>query len=200
MQLNGSNIYNGLSINNCEPRVASGEVLFDNVVLTSRIQYGLPDDAIVYCNFNQLYKIEPHILEVWVNILNKVPKSVLWLLSFPAAGEPNIQKYSQRLGKACLSIILVFSMNNNYNVIPDGNISENLQKGPTITLLCSCFIRVTETLDSYKVRKKFATIALCLFGVVSYKIFCGIKQSSITLLSYQLKMFACLVRFCFGTT
>ena len=37
----------------------------------------------VYCNFNQLYKIDPATLKMWVNILNAVPNSVLWLLKFP---------------------------------------------------------------------------------------------------------------------
>ena len=52
-------------------------------MVTSRKQYGLPEDAVVYCNFNQLYKIDPPTLKMWVNILNAVPKAVLWLLRFP---------------------------------------------------------------------------------------------------------------------
>ncbi len=58
--------------------------------MTTRAQYELPEDAVIYCNFNQLYKIDPKTLEMWVNILKAVPKSVLWLLRFPAVGEPNI--------------------------------------------------------------------------------------------------------------
>jgi len=59
----------------------------------------LPDDAIVYCNFNQLYKIDPQTLESWVEILKNVPKSVLWLLRFPAVGEQNIKKTVSDFGK-----------------------------------------------------------------------------------------------------
>jgi protein O-GlcNAc transferase len=66
--------------------------------LTTRAQYGLPDNAIVYCNFNQLYKIDPITLENWATILKKVPNSVLWLLKFPAVGEPNILATVQKLG------------------------------------------------------------------------------------------------------
>jgi protein O-GlcNAc transferase len=40
--------------------------------VTSRQQYGLPDDAIVFCNFNQLYKIDPPTLEMWCEILKQV--------------------------------------------------------------------------------------------------------------------------------
>lgn len=69
-----------------------------NQVLLSRAQYGLPDDCIVYCNFNQLYKIDPEIFEVWIEILKNVEKSVLWLLRFPAAGENFILKTAKKFG------------------------------------------------------------------------------------------------------
>lgn len=59
-------------------------------MLTARSQYGLPEDAVVYCNFNQLYKIDPSTLDMWLEILKNVSNSVLWLLRFPAVGEPNI--------------------------------------------------------------------------------------------------------------
>ena len=67
-------------------------------MVTTRVQYELPEDAVVYCNFNQLYKIDPRTLEMWVNILKAVPNSVLWLLRFPAVGEPNIQEIATQKG------------------------------------------------------------------------------------------------------
>ncbi|CAH0716023.1 unnamed protein product, partial [Brenthis ino] len=96
--VNSTAIENGLSIEMRNRRVASGEEIYNNIILTSRKQYGLPEDAIVFCNFNQLYKTDPQTIETWVNILKKVPNSVLWLLSFPVAGEPNLRKYVQKLG------------------------------------------------------------------------------------------------------
>ncbi len=66
--------------------------------LTIRSQYGLPDTAIVFCNFNQLYKIDPDTLDNWVTILKAVPNSVLWLLRFPATGEPNVMAMASKLG------------------------------------------------------------------------------------------------------
>ena len=65
---------------------------------TSRSQYGLPEDAIIYCNFNQLYKIDPPTLESWAVILKNVPNSYLWLLRFPAAGEQNVTNAMMKLG------------------------------------------------------------------------------------------------------
>ena len=52
-------IYNGAvnADNSKRAKVASGEEIPKDIILTSRSQYGLPDDAVVYCNFNQLYKI-----------------------------------------------------------------------------------------------------------------------------------------------
>lgn len=80
--VNGVNIQNGLATQ-INAKAATGEEVPEQIMVTTRQQYGLPDDAIVYCNFNQLYKIDPATLKMWVNILNRVPNSVLWLLRFP---------------------------------------------------------------------------------------------------------------------
>ncbi|XP_071446569.1 UDP-N-acetylglucosamine--peptide N-acetylglucosaminyltransferase 110 kDa subunit isoform X2 [Hetaerina americana] len=100
--VNGVVVANGLALTtagggaNC--RAATGEEAPRSIVITTRQQYGLPDDAVVYCNFNQLYKIDPLTLQMWVNILKHVPNAVLWLLRFPAVGETNVQAAAQRLG------------------------------------------------------------------------------------------------------
>ncbi|XP_041632493.1 UDP-N-acetylglucosamine--peptide N-acetylglucosaminyltransferase 110 kDa subunit isoform X2 [Drosophila kikkawai] len=90
--LNGVVVQNGLATTQTNNKAATGEEVPQNIVITTRRQYMLPDDAIVFCNFNQLYKIDPQTLESWVEILKNVPKSVLWLLRFPAVGEQNIKK------------------------------------------------------------------------------------------------------------
>ncbi|KAH8927877.1 glycosyltransferase family 41 protein [Atractiella rhizophila] len=51
---------------------------------------GLRDDVVIFANFNQLYKIDPAIFQSWLKILRDVPNSILWLLRFPAAGEPHL--------------------------------------------------------------------------------------------------------------
>jgi protein O-GlcNAc transferase len=79
-------------------KTATGEEVPQNIIVSMRAQYGLPEDVVVYCNFNQLYKIDPATLEMWVNILKAVPDSVLWLLRFPAVGEPNILQTAINLG------------------------------------------------------------------------------------------------------
>jgi len=95
--VNGINIQNGLATQ-INAKAATGEEIPDQIMVTTRQQYNLPDDAIIYCNFNQLYKIDPNTLRMWVNILNRVPNSVLWLLRFPQVGETNIQVAAQQMG------------------------------------------------------------------------------------------------------
>jgi protein O-GlcNAc transferase len=46
----------------------------------TRPEYGLPDDAFVFCCFNQTYKITPDIFELWMRLLDRVPNSLLWLM------------------------------------------------------------------------------------------------------------------------
>lgn len=46
----------------------------------SREALGLPADAIVFCCFNNSYKVNAEVFDVWARILRAVPVSVLWLL------------------------------------------------------------------------------------------------------------------------
>lgn len=47
--------------------------------IPSRVECGLPDDAFVFCCFNNSYKITPDIFDIWMWLLRDVPGSVLWL-------------------------------------------------------------------------------------------------------------------------
>lgn len=80
------------------PSVEAPYTVPTDLPLTTRAQYGLPEGAIVFCNFNQLYKIDPVTFDNWASILKQVPNSVLWLLRFPAAGEGNILQTATKLG------------------------------------------------------------------------------------------------------
>lgn len=96
--VNGLTVQNGVTTNLVSAKTATGEEVPENILITTRQQYGLPEDAIVYCNFNQLYKIDPPTLKMWVSILNAVPNSVLWLLRFPQVGETNLQVAANQMG------------------------------------------------------------------------------------------------------
>ncbi len=66
--------------------------------LPHRDLYNLPEDKFVFANFGQMYKIEPEIFAVWMKILKRVSKSVLWLLRFPAMAEQNIRAEAKAHG------------------------------------------------------------------------------------------------------
>ncbi|MBV8308174.1 MAG: tetratricopeptide repeat protein [Gammaproteobacteria bacterium] len=52
----------------------------------SRRELSLPEDAFVFCCFNNCWKITPGVFDGWMRILRAVPRSVLWLLdSSPTA-------------------------------------------------------------------------------------------------------------------
>ncbi|UZJ53542.1 hypothetical protein CBS101457_002862 [Exobasidium rhododendri] len=57
----------------------------------------LPDDYVIFSDFNQLYKVEPTLYMLWLRILKRVPNSILWLLRFPAAGEAHLLDYAHRM-------------------------------------------------------------------------------------------------------
>ena len=46
---------------------------------TSRAAAGLPEDAFVFCSFNQGYKIEPVMFGLWMELLQALPQARLWL-------------------------------------------------------------------------------------------------------------------------
>jgi protein O-GlcNAc transferase len=64
--------------------------LLNEGALPRRADCGLPDDKIIFSCSNQLYKYDPATFATWMRILQRVPDSVLWLLRFPAAGEPRV--------------------------------------------------------------------------------------------------------------
>jgi predicted O-linked N-acetylglucosamine transferase (SPINDLY family) len=46
-----------------------------------RSTYGLPEDAFVFCSFNNNFKFTPEVFDAWMRILRAVEGSVLWLLA-----------------------------------------------------------------------------------------------------------------------
>jgi len=61
----------------------------------SRAAYGLPENAWVFCCFNQTYKITPQVFDVWMRLLAAVPGSVLWLLESNALAATNLARAAQ---------------------------------------------------------------------------------------------------------
>jgi predicted O-linked N-acetylglucosamine transferase (SPINDLY family) len=65
----------------------------------SRAEAGLPENAVVFCSFNQLLKLNPGEFDLWCRLLREVPGSVLWLLE-PEAEETrdNLRREAQARG------------------------------------------------------------------------------------------------------
>lgn len=61
----------------------------------SRQDYGLPEESVVLCCFNQSFKITQEVFTAWCHILNAVPNSVLWLLESNRWMKANLIRYLQ---------------------------------------------------------------------------------------------------------
>ena len=64
----------------------------------TRSDFGLPAEGFVFCSFNGNYKIEPVMFGVWMNLLKKVPGSVLWLLRSNDLAERNLKSEAEARG------------------------------------------------------------------------------------------------------
>lgn len=58
----------------------------------------LPENAFVFCCFNQSFKITPEVFAVWMQLLGKVPDSVLWLLDCNPWAKQNLCKQADAYG------------------------------------------------------------------------------------------------------
>ncbi len=64
----------------------------------SRSEHGLPEQGLVFCNFNASYKILPNVFAIWMRLLHAVPGSVLWLLDSDDNARANLQREAHRAG------------------------------------------------------------------------------------------------------
>jgi protein O-GlcNAc transferase len=61
----------------------------------TRSEAGLPETGVVFCSFNETYKISRAIFEVWMRLLSAVPSSVLWLMSSNRWAPDNLRREAQ---------------------------------------------------------------------------------------------------------
>ncbi|MFC5769011.1 O-linked N-acetylglucosamine transferase, SPINDLY family protein [Thauera sinica] len=59
---------------------------------------GLPPEGFVFCSFNNNYKYTAEVFDAWMNILRRVPGSMLWLLSDNPWAEANLRREAQARG------------------------------------------------------------------------------------------------------
>jgi predicted O-linked N-acetylglucosamine transferase (SPINDLY family) len=64
----------------------------------TRDDFGLPKQGLVFCSFNNNYKITPSVFGSWVTILNHVEGSVLWLLEDNSWASTNLRREAASRG------------------------------------------------------------------------------------------------------
>lgn len=64
----------------------------------TRAEYGLPEEGVVLCCFNNSYKIAPSEFDIWMRVLGQIPGAVLWLMDAGAAARRNLCKEAAKRG------------------------------------------------------------------------------------------------------
>lgn len=64
----------------------------------SRSEAGLPEHGMVYCSFNSIHKCTPFTWGRWMEILERVPDSVLWLLTAADDAKTTLRSLAQQRG------------------------------------------------------------------------------------------------------
>ncbi len=64
----------------------------------SRAELGLAEDGFVLASFNQAYKLEPAMFDLWADLLKAIPRSVLWLWRSNDAMEANLRRETEARG------------------------------------------------------------------------------------------------------
>ena len=64
----------------------------------TRADLGLPENAVVFCCFNNAHKITPEMFDIWMRILRGTPESVLWLIEPNSSVRGNLTKEAARKG------------------------------------------------------------------------------------------------------
>lgn len=75
------------------------------IVPPSKAELGIPQDAFVFCCFNQTFKITAEVYAVWMQLLKDVPNSVLWLLDCNTWAKANLIAAAKQAGIAAERIM-----------------------------------------------------------------------------------------------
>ncbi|BCX15090.1 MAG: glycosyl transferase [Patescibacteria group bacterium] len=73
--------------------------------LSSRKQFGLPEDAFLFASFNQPYKITEDALDAWSTILKKAPKSAILFL---AKNQTQVKNITSEFRKRKIDVSRIF--------------------------------------------------------------------------------------------
>lgn len=71
----------------------------------SRAENDLPPDSVVFCSFNQGFKITPDVFDAWCSVMRNVEDSVLWLLEKNPLAQYNLRREAEARGVASNRLI-----------------------------------------------------------------------------------------------
>ncbi len=78
-------------------QVRDSKQKISNKIYTKK-EMDLPEKGFVFCCFNQNYKINPNVYNIWMNLLKKTNDSVLWLIKDSELGAANLKKEAIKRG------------------------------------------------------------------------------------------------------
>jgi predicted O-linked N-acetylglucosamine transferase (SPINDLY family) len=64
----------------------------------TRKNEGIPESVFVFCCFNNSWKITPKIFKIWIRLLSKIEKSILWFPGFSSLAIKNLKNECSKLG------------------------------------------------------------------------------------------------------
>jgi predicted O-linked N-acetylglucosamine transferase (SPINDLY family) len=71
----------------------------------TRAEEGLPESGFVFCCFNNTYKLNPWMFDIWMRLLREIPGSVLWLREENQAAGENLRQEARARGVESARIV-----------------------------------------------------------------------------------------------
>jgi protein O-GlcNAc transferase len=66
----------------------------------TRSECGLPNNAFVFCSFNNPHKITPEMFDIWMRLLRRVENGALWVLAASPSVLTNLRREAEKRGVA----------------------------------------------------------------------------------------------------
>jgi predicted O-linked N-acetylglucosamine transferase (SPINDLY family) len=104
----------------------------------SNNELGLPNQGFVFCNFNNNYKINQEVFDIWIKLLKNIDNSVLWLLETNSIMKNKLLDYATSKGISKNSIVFA----------PKININDHLSRHLNADLFLDTFVYNAHTTGS----------------------------------------------------
>jgi predicted O-linked N-acetylglucosamine transferase (SPINDLY family) len=114
-------------------------------------KFNLPEDTFIFCSLNSSYKINPYIFNLWVKILKKVEKSVIWILADNLDFEKNLLSEFKKSSIDSNRIIFCRQV----------NLNEHLQRFKYADLFLDTFPYCAHTTANECLQQDLPLLALC---------------------------------------